>query len=130
MGRTVNDSILEMLQAIYNELKNIKKQISPNKDIKQLKEEIRNLEKRVEILEIYKSTLPITKPFSYPPDVWYTQQDPTPWLPKVMGSESGTVEQDPSTITSSSFKLDENGCVKLPSISKEFVSKKKSSKDK
>lgn len=97
-----------------------------NQLVKLLEDRINALEQRVAYLE---ST---SKPFfprnPYPPDIWYTQQDPTPWLPKVMGdSKTGDIQKDPSEIMSNTvpgtFNIDSKGNVIAQHISKKFNKK-------
>lgn len=93
MGSTMNESVLEMLEAIYTELKSIKKQIKPNNELKELKEKLSQLEARVIVLEtcnIHQS--PFTSPFTnpYQPQVMFDQGVPpsSPLFPQVIGNSN------------------------------------------
>lgn len=131
MARTMNESVLEMLEAIYTELKSIKKQLKPNNELKELKERLNQLEARVVVLEtcnIHQS--PFTSPFTnpYQPPITFDNVPPSsPLFPQVMGnSNTENISNLSKEIDSSmpgTFKVDENNNVKVPSIAKEFKKK-------
>lgn len=131
MARTMNESVLEMLEAIYTELKSIKKQLKPNNELKELKERLNQLEARVVVLEtcnIHQS--PFTSPFTnpYQPPITFDNVPPSsPLFPQVMGnSNTENISNLSKEIDSSmpgTFKVDENNNVKIPSIAKEFKKK-------
>ena len=131
MTRTMNESVLEMLEAIYIELKSIKKQLKPNNELKELKERLNQLEARVVVLEtcnIHQS--PFTSPFTnpYQPPIMFDNVPPSsPLFPQVMGnSNTENISNLSKEIDSSmpgTFKVDENNNVKVPSIAKEFKKK-------
>lgn len=132
MARTMNESVLEMLEAIYTELKSIKKQLKPNNELKELKERLNQLEARVVVLEtcnIHQS--PFTSPFTnpYQPPITFDNGVPpsSPLFPQVIGtSNTENISNLSKEIDSSmpgTFKVDENNNVKVPSIAKEFKKK-------
>lgn len=124
MARTMNESVLEILEAIYTELKSIKKQLKPNNELKQLKERLNQLEVRVTVLEacnIHQS--PITSPFAnpYQPPIMFDQGVPpsSPLFPQVMGtSNTENISELSKEIDSSMPNI-----VNKPHIAKEFKRK-------
>ena len=134
MARIANKDVLDMLMAIYKELKEIKKQFKPNNELKELKERLSQLETRVTVLEacnIHQS--PITSPFTnpYQPPIMFRDGEqylPTsPLFPQVMGtSNTENISELSKEIDSNmpgAFKVDENNNVKVPSIAKKFNEK-------
>lgn len=128
MARTMNESVLEMLEAIYTELKSIKKQLKPNNELKELKEKLSRLEARVTVLEasnIHQSHFTN----HYPPSIMFDNNisHSSPSLPQVMGNSNTENISDLSKEIDSSmpgtFKVDENNNVKVPHIAKEFKKK-------
>ena len=120
MARTMNESVLEMLDAIYTELKSIKKQLKPNNELKELKERLNQLETRVAVLEacnIHQS--PITSPFKnpYQPPIMFDDVPPSsPLFPQVMGnSNTENISELSKEIDSSMPNI-----VNKPHIAKEF----------
>lgn len=128
MRSTMNESVLEMLEAIYTELKSIKKQLKPNNELKELKEKLSRLESRVTVLEacnIHQS--PITSPFTnpYQPPIMFDNVPPSsPLFPQVMGnSNTENISELSKEIDASmpgTFKVDKNNNVKIPIIAKKF----------
>lgn len=120
MTRTMNESVLEMLEAIYTELKSIKKQLKPNNELKELKERLSQLETRVTVLEacnIHQS--PITSPFTnpYQPPIMFDNVPPSsPLFPQVMGNSNT------ENISELSKEIDSNmpKIINKPHIAKEF----------
>ena len=124
MARTMNESVLEMLEVIYTELKSIKKQLKPNNELKELKERLNQLEARVVVLEtcnIHQS--PITSPFTnpYQPPIMFDQGVPpsSPLFPQVIGNSNTENISDLSKEIDSSMP----NMVNKPHIAKEFKKK-------
>ena len=124
MTRTMNESVLEMLEAIYTELKSIKKQLKPSNELKELKERLSQLETRIAVLEacnIHQS--PITSPFTIPyqPPITFNQKVPpsSPLFPQVMGNSNT------ENISNLSKEIDSSmpNIVNKPHIAKEFKKK-------
>lgn len=89
MARTVNEGILEMLEAIYTELKSIKKQLKPKSEIKELKQRLDLLENKVSMLETWKTIdKPSINPYQ-PPIMFNNEADPSsPLFSQVMGKSN------------------------------------------
>lgn len=89
MARTVNEGILEMLEAIYTELKSIKKQLKPKSEIKELKQRLDVLETKLSVLETCRRIDgPLINP--YQPPIMFDQGVPpsSPLFPQVMGKSN------------------------------------------
>lgn len=120
MTRTINESVLEMLEAIYTELKSIKKQLKPSNELKELKERLSQLEARVTVLEacnIHQS--PFTNP--YQPPITFDQGVPpsSPLFPQII------CDSNTENISKLSTEIDSSmpNIVNKPHIAKKFKKK-------
>jgi len=93
MTRTMNESVLDMLMAIYKELEEIKNQLKSNNEIEELKQRLELLENKVSMLESWKT---IDKPFTnpYQPPIMFDNDVPpsSPLFPQVIGSSENISE--------------------------------------
>ena len=120
MGELTKIDTLNVLKAIYKELKEIKKQLKPSNELKELKDRLNQLEARVTVLEacnIHQS--PITSPFTnpYQPPVMFDDIPPSsPLFPQVMGTSNT------ENISELSKEIDSNmpKIINKPHIAKEF----------
>jgi len=124
MARTMNESVLEMLEAIYTELKSIKKQLKPNNELKKLKERLSTLEAKVAILEtcnIHQS--PYTNPYQ-PPIMFGNDVPPSsPLFPQVMGTSNteniSNLSKEIDSNMPGTFKVDDKGFIRKVSKNKD-----------